>query len=322
MGDPSLAVTVVEAIEKHTGAKRGYRRAHARGLVCSGVFRATAEARSLTRAEHFQGADVPCLVRLSNAAANPFAADRESDRAGKVMGLAVRFQLASGGASTWAAASLPSFVARTPEQFIRLTRAQDPSFFGRPNPIKIVAYLLSCPSAFPAIKAITGMRPTPSFANMGFNGIHTYFAVDAGGGRRPFRYRWIPRAGAASLTAAEASRLPPLYLLDELRARLARGAIEWDLSFQFPAAGDPLDDATRAWPETRPTSRVGTLTVTKVEGDQAATEGLVFDPTNVAPGIELSNDPLLRFRADAYSESYRRRAQEKRDAPAPGDLGQ
>ena len=34
---------------------------------------------------------------------------------------------------------------------------------------------------------------------------------------------------------------------------------------------------------------------------------LVFDPTRVTTGIELSDDPVLRFRRRAYSESVARR---------------
>jgi catalase len=34
---------------------------------------------------------------------------------------------------------------------------------------------------------------------------------------------------------------------------------------------------------------------------------LVFDPTRVTDGIELSDDPILRFRPHAYAESVLRR---------------
>ena len=35
---------------------------------------------------------------------------------------------------------------------------------------------------------------------------------------------------------------------------------------------------------------------------------LVFDPTRVTDGIELSDDPILRFRPRAYSVSVARRS--------------
>jgi catalase len=34
---------------------------------------------------------------------------------------------------------------------------------------------------------------------------------------------------------------------------------------------------------------------------------LVFDPTRVLDGIELSDDPVLKFRGGAYTESVARR---------------
>ena len=34
---------------------------------------------------------------------------------------------------------------------------------------------------------------------------------------------------------------------------------------------------------------------------------LVFDPTRVMAGIELSDDPILKIRSHVYSESVRRR---------------
>jgi catalase len=110
--------------------------------------------------------------------------------------------------------------------------------------------------------------------------------------------------------------------LDELRARLGAGPVQWSLVFQFPTPVDRLDDASRAWPETRPTVVAGTLTVNRVDADQGPLETLVFDPTGVVPGLELSSDPLLRFRSDVYGESHRRRANESRAADAPPDMGQ
>jgi catalase len=315
-----LVNSAVEAMEKYTGVERGYRRAHPRGLVCAATFTATPELRALTTAEHFQGATIPTHVRLSNASGSPHAPDRMSPTVGKVLGLAVRFTLPSGAVASWAAANLPSFVARTPEDFIRVTSAQKPALFGKPNPLKILSYLWSRPSAFAAVKAIAMMPAATSFAQVRFNGIHTYVFVAPNGTRQPFRYAWIPRAAPFASTPSATSE--PQFLLVELRARLATAPLSWQLQLQFPAAGDALDDATRAWPDNRRTLDAGTLTVTAVAPDQRALESLVFDPTGVVPGLELSADPLLRFRADVYSESYNRRTHEKRDGATPADMGQ
>jgi catalase len=312
----------IEAMESSTGTRPGYRRAHARGLVVRGSFRARPEAAALTTAEHFQGTDIPVVARLSNAAGNPFAPDRDSDTVGKALGFGTRFQLGSGAVAAWAAVSLPAFPARTPGDFLRVTRAQKPLFGIKPNPLKILAYLASRPSIFPTIKAIAQLKPAASFATVVYNGIHTYFFVDAKGERHPFRYCWVPRAGSVTLSPAESRALPGQYLLDEMRTRVGKGPVQWDLTLQFPGPADALDDASRAWPAERRTLLAGTLTVSSVDSDQRAGEPWVFDPTNVVPGLERSEDPLLAFRASVYSESYRRRAQETRQEPPPPDMGQ
>ena len=52
----------------------------------------------------------------------------------------------------------------------------------------------------------------------------------------------------------------------------------------------------------------GTFELTALETErETGGDVLVFDPTRVVDGIELSNDPVLRFRHDAYSDSVARR---------------
>jgi catalase len=96
---------------------------------------------------------------------------------------------------------------------------------------------------------------------------------------------------------------------------VAAGPVRWRLVFQLAAPGDPTDDVTQQWPDDRPTVVAGTLTLNRLHEDQSAVESLVFDPTNVVPGIELSDDPILHFRSQVYGESYNRRTTERRPAP-------
>jgi catalase len=317
--DDSLAVRMVDVIDRAGGPHPGYRRGHARGLVLRGTFQPTPEARALTAAEHFRGPAVPVQARLSNSDSNPFAGDRASSKAGAVLGLGVRFQLPSGAVASWAAASLPAFPARRPEDFVALREATRPSLL---LPFKVIGFIARRRWVVPVLKGLRALKPARSFATTGFNGVHTYFLVNDNGERQAARYSWAPRATEAPLRPDEASGLPLLYLLEELRRRLSAGPVEWDLRFHLPAPTDSLTDASQAWPEDRRTIVAGTLSLTAEEPDQRALETLVFDPTGVVPGIELSDDPLLRFRAAVYSESYRRRSAETRDAPAPADMHQ
>jgi catalase len=59
----------------------------------------------------------------------------------------------------------------------------------------------------------------------------------------------------------------------------------------------------------RPLVELGWLEMSQISPTGAADESrLVFDPTNVTEGIDLSADPILLARSAAYSISYDRRS--------------
>lgn len=321
MADPAPAA-FISAIERVSGSPPGYRRAHARGLGLRGVFAASEAARALTAAEHFQGAAIPCIIRFSNASAHPCTADRLSPKEGRVLGMAIRFALPSGGAATWAGINIPAFPARTPAEFLALTEAQTPKRDGKPSAWRLLGHLIRHLHILVSIKAIKALKPARSFAGETFHGIHTYYFRDAQERRRPFRYRWAPVTKAEPLSPAEAASLPEQYLLDEVRTRIGQGPLAWNLVAVFPKDEDPLEDPSRAWGPGREEIVLGRLRLERIHEDQKQVEGMVFDPTGVVPGLELSEDPILRYRALAYSESFARRSREQRISPAPADMGQ
>jgi catalase len=316
---PRQAVSLIESVAK---TPKGYRRAHARGLVTRGTFVASPEAKVLTVAEHLRGETIPCLVRFSNASGNPCAPDRMSDKAGRVLGLAIRFDLPSGAKATWGAINIPVFPARTPEEFLAFTEAQRTDRKGKPNMLKVLWHIVRHLHILAGVKAIKAMRPSGSFAMETYRGLHTYWFRSGQGRRQAFRYEWVPQLESRPLGPAEAKAKPKQYLLDDLRAKLASGPLVWDLVSVLAETGDVLDDASVAWPQGRKRVVLGRLTVDRVHEDQKAVEGIVFDPTQVPSGIELSEDPILKFRAAAYGESFERRSREVRAEPAPADMGQ
>lgn len=316
---PEAAVSLIERL---TGAKPGYRRAHARGLILQGIFQPAPEARSLSIAEHLQGAPIPCLVRFSNASANPCSPDRQSATVGRVVGLAIRFTLPSGAYATWGAINIRAFPARTPDEFLALSSAQASGKGGKPNMLRLLWHVVRHLHILASIKSIKGLKPSGSFAMETYRGLHTYYFIDAKGARKPFRYQWVPRLAPVPLSPEEAEARPGQYLLEEIRARLKLGALSWDLVAQFPEPGDALDDPSVAWPDERSKALLGRLILDGVHPDQRAVENLVFDPTGVVPGIALSEDPILKYRSLAYGVSFERRSKETRVEPAPADMGQ
>jgi len=315
LGGAERVQRLMFVMEKYVAYVPGFRRAHARGVGLRGHFTATPDAADLTTAEHLQGEPVDTIVRLSNGSGSPYFVDRSNDKKGSVLGLAVRFELPSGGHSAWAALNIANFPASKPDEFIGLSSARRQGLpTGLPNPVRFVSFLVTHPKTLPGIKAIVGAQTTASFATSRFNGLHAYYAVDADGRRQPFRYRWMPVAGVAGMTPEEDRLLPPQYLISEIKQRVQHGPVAWDLVFQLAEPGDPVDDLTKHWPEERRQVVVGRLVIDRLHEDQEHVDQLVFDPTVVPSGIELSDDPVLHFRSESYAESHRRRSRE--DKPA------
>jgi catalase len=118
-------------------------------------------------------------------------------------------------------------------------------------------------------------------------------------------------AGLQSLTAEQSAHEPPNYLMDELPRRLAQGPIQFRLSVQLAEAGDPINDGTQVWPDSRPQVQLGVLSLTRILPDSAAREKKVmFSPLLLTDGIAPSDDPVLLMRPAAYAVSFARRAQQ------------
>ena len=161
--DCSMVSQGMAAMERYTGVVPGYRRAHARGHGFSGYFVATPEVATLTVAEHFQGSQVPTIVRLSNAAGSPYAPDLRSPRRGATLGLAIAFELASGARTTWGAPNISSFPARTAQEFVTLTTSLRRSkLTNKPNLFRLLAYAIRNRHTIPGLKSLLGHPPVRS----------------------------------------------------------------------------------------------------------------------------------------------------------------
>jgi len=301
-----VVVQLVETMRALAGSHPGFRPAHAKGIVCSGAFRASPDARRVTRAPHLQGQPVTTVVRFSNASGDP----NVHDGVAGVRAMAVKFQLPDGKAADILGNTVEGFPVRTPEEFLALLRAQlpDPAT-GKPVADAVPSFLASHPSARAFIERV-GKRPVPaSYAQAGYHAEHAFRFTAADGSSRFGRYRWIPEAGESFLSPDDAGKRSPNFLRDELEGRLKRGPAVFRLVLQVAAPGDPTDDVTALWPEERPLSELGRLEVTAISPTSADDERrLVFDPANRTDGIDFSADPILLVRSAAYSISYERRS--------------
>lgn len=301
----ALAREAVALLHETYGRHAGHRAVHAKGVVCRGTFTATPEAARLTRAAHMQGEPVQATSRFSNGSGNPAMRDFVQDG----RGLATKLYLPDGSRTDIVALNLPRFFVRTPEDFVKFTRASKRlPVINQPGP-RLGLYLATHREALPAVRAFLALKPPASYARQRYNGLHAYRWVNADGAERYVRYSWLPEAGEATISGAEAKAAGADYLQEEIVERLAREPVRFRLRVQLAEEGDPTADPTAVWPEQRETVEVGTLELTELEtGRDTGGDILVFDPTRVTDGIELSDDPIPRFRSRAYSVSIEERS--------------
>ncbi len=296
-----LAEQAVDAINDVAGTHPGARAAHAKGTVLAGTF--TPAGSGLTRAAHMQQEPVRVTARFSNGGGDPGVPDYA--REGR--GLAVKFYLPDGSRTDVVALSLPCFIVRTPEDFVAFTRARKPDpATGQPDLEKVGAFVADHPEAIPAIQATLGTEPPESYATVTYNSIHAFRWIAPDGSECFVRYRFEPEAGERSIRDEEAKERGWDYLQEEIAERESAA---FRLFVVVAEAGDPVDDPTVAWPEEREHVEVGRLVLAGPDPEREHGDDiLVFDPTRLTDGIELSEDPILIFRPRAYSVSVARRA--------------
>ena len=303
----TVIAQLVETMRALAGSHPGFRPVHAKGLVCAGTFRGTREARGISRALHLQGQAIPTIVRFSNGSGNPDVHDGLAN----LRALAVKFQLPDGQQADILANSIEGFPVRTPEDLLAFLRAQLPDpVTGQPVPDALPRFLDSHPTARAFLERLMQKAVPASYGQASYHGEHAFLFTAADGMRRYGRYHWRPEAGEAYLSPDEASQRSANFLREELESRLRNGPVAFRLLLQLAAESDPTDDVTALWPADRSLVELGRLEVTAISPTSAADERrLVFDPTNLTDGINLSADPILLVRSTAYSISYDDRSQ-------------
>jgi catalase len=288
----------IAAIHKRFGVHAGRRALHAKGTLCTGSFVATPEAAALTTAGHMQGTSVPVLARVSNGGGNPKIPDYEMD----VRGLAVSFELPDGSRTDIVAQTAPHFALRDADSSFSLLAASKP---GPAMLLRFPLFLARHPGVAKSLPANSkALRPPSSYATIPYYPIHAYRWIAPDGTSRYVRYTWEPLDPQPRLSSGEARRRGRDYLQEEIAERLAGGEAGWELFLQIAGEGDDPDDPSSQWASTDRV-KAGTLTLTAITEDGDAN---VFDPMRLTEGIEASDDPILRFRPQAYSRSHELRS--------------
>ena len=286
----------MERIHARYGRHAGHRALHAKGVIYKGTFTATPPAAALTRAGHMSGETVPATVRFSNGGGDPTVPDYVPD----VRGLAVAFHLPDGSRNDILSQTIPYFTFPDQEGFFDALRISKRDLGAL---VRLPWFAIRHPKAMrklPEVNKIIGEHR--GFAAHTYYPFHAYRWVDADGGERFVRYRWLPTVDEPPISKDEARDRGRNWLFEDMAARLEREPVRMELEIQIATEDDNPDDPSDNWPDDRERIVVGTLEVIGVDPD--ADDGIVFDPMRLVDGVEPSGDPVLHYRPPALSNVY------------------
>jgi len=301
----TLSRDIIEGFDKVDGGIHpGFRPAHAKGILLTGVFRPLPEAVSYTRAPHIRRNSTPVTVRFSDFAGIPTVPD--NDQGASPRGCAIRFHLDEHVHTDIVAHSVDTFPTRTAEEFLNFINALIATDPAGPHPNAIEQFLGAHPAALAFVQA---PKPIPtSFGKESIFAVSAFRFTNAHDVSRYGRYRLLPVPGNEYLSKAEASMQTPNFLFDEIKERVAKEPVKFRIVVQLAQDGDTVDDATVRWPEARPQFTFGEISLTEIAPDNATKQQqIIFDPIPRVDGIEASADPLFEPRANIYLMAGRRR---------------
>jgi catalase len=300
----ALANDLLKQFDQIFGEHPGFRPAHAKGILLSGTFIPSEQAKSLSRAPHFRRESTPVTVRFSNSTGVPLIPDNDPNA--NPRGLAVRFHLADRVHTDIVSHSSDGFPTHTGDEFLEFLRALASTDFSKPSPNPFEIFLGSHPAALAYVQT---PKPAPSsFARESYFGVTAMKFSNEAWAARYGRYRIAPVAGNDHLDQAATAAKDPNYLFDEIKERVGKEEIKYKVAVQLAEDGDEVSNATIHWPEDREVLEIGTLALNALVPDDAQEQKhIIFDPIPRVDGIDPSDDPLLELRAAIYLLSGRRR---------------
>ncbi|KAK9370576.1 catalase-like domain-containing protein [Lipomyces kononenkoae] len=312
--DPQVVQTsknLVSTLKAAFSTPRGFRPAHAKGILLTGSFVPSTSAGILSIAKHFNEVTTPVTVRFSSSTGIPEIPDTVPDA--NPRGCAIRFHLGEDESgkrvhTDIVAHSTPFFPTKTGEEFLQFLQALGTSGTDAPHPTPVEQFLDSHPETRAFVQA---PKPSPlSFATEAYFGVNAFKLVDSKGKATFIRYRVVPVEGVHTLDEAAVKSKDPNYLNEEIEKRVQDKAVGFKLFAQVADDSDVTDNATIHWPEGRQLVELGEVTLTNVVPKaQNADEQkyIIFDPIPRIKGVEPSDDPLLDVRASVYLISGRER---------------
>jgi len=308
-GDPLL----LEKQQAFDRSKITERIVHPAGWSAFGQFTVTKDVSHLTRAAFLQGVGkkTPTYTRLSTVTYG-----REyPDSARNPRGHATKFYTEDGNFDL-VGLNFPVFFVRDPFQGpdnIRSQQRHPQSFLLDFN--AWFDFLANVPESQHAGMMLLSDYATPDGNQFSAYGCHTFRWVNSNGEAVFVKYHWRPNFEPKQFDFDETLRtqgLDPDYSKRQLFELIkGGGTIAWTLCIQVmtpeqatKTSFDPFD-VTKVWPRGEfPMQEVGVLELNRNPEDyHRDVEQAAFSPGSLVPGIELSPDTLLQWRAFFYRDA-------------------
>ena len=294
------------------------RRLHTKGYGAFGYFYTTHSMKEYTKAGFLQtpNQQVPVAVRFSLASSNQGTPDTSRN----VRGFSTKFYTEE-GIFDLVGNNLPIFFIRDAIRVPDIISHLSPSPVNNlPDPERLWSLFAEYPEATNMlIWFFSDLGTVKSLRHIEGHSVSTYVWQNAQGVRRYVKYTWLPMAGAQCIDRQEAQMLAcqdPDIAGRDLYDSIANGnAVEYELYVQLMNPEDakllpfdPLDD-TKVWDETQyPLLPVGRMVLNRNPDNYAEqVEKLAFNPANLLPGLEFSDDKILQGRSFIYSDAQRHR---------------
>lgn len=291
---------------------------HARGSAAHGFFELTDSLSDFTTAKILTevGKKTELFTRFSTVAGGAGSVDTPRD----VRGFAVKFYTTEGN---WdlVGNNIPVFFIQDAIKFPDLIHSvKMEADKGYPQAASahdtFWDFIGLMPESMHMIMWAMSDRAIPRSLRMmeGF-GVNTFRLINAEGEATLVKFHWRPKLGTQSTCWDEAVKIAgadPDYHRRDLYEAIDQGDFpEWEFGVQLltqeQADALPFDilDATKLVPEEdHPIRVIGRMVLDRnPDNFFAETEQVAFLPTNIVPGIDFSEDPLLQGRLFSYQDT-------------------
>lgn len=295
---------------------------HARGYGAYGEFVCYQSMRQVTKAGFLSeaGKKTPVAVRFSTVQGSRGSYDTARDLRCK----GVKFYTEEGNYDLTTIA-MPVLIIQNPMKFPDVIHAyQNKQDEGLPTATgahdRFWDFVANNPESLHMVTWIMSPRGIlRSYRMMESWSINTYLFVNEQGKATFVRFVWKPLLGVHSLLQEEAIKiggLDPDFHRRDLREAIDKGYYpEYELGVQLIPMEDEFKydfdilDPTKFWPEELvPVQIVGKMTLNRnVDNEFTELEQIAFNPANVVPGIDFSNDPVLQGRLLVYRDAQHHR---------------